>query len=254
MDENVAAPAPTGEAAPLTTNPEPAVLATPALPNESAQPQPFTLEEAHAIKSFLDSNGGFEKVKKNLTARQADIQAQMRSQQPLPEPMMQQPHAPVPEPATQRIKGGITPDEFMTQQYFEHLSRQEQYNNIADQISSGSILKEMSKFNIQPMINGQFNTEGIKNFLDLYAKTVPATPAQDAITPTPTVDYVQVGETINSMNDAMRVLQQDQQMRAQGLPGHPMAKQANEFFDGVLNANQNRGKVEHTTLEEARKK
>ena len=267
MDENAAAPATTGEAAPLTPNTEATAPAT-----APAEAPIFTQEQALEIKTFLDNNGGLEKVKKNLTMRQAD-QAQVQAQpQPQPQPQPQvtiaqggpvnadgmaldvQLHPQPQQPASQPFKGGISTEEFMTQQYFESLSKREEYATVADQIRSGEVLKEMAKFNIQPMINGRINSEGIKDFMDLYAKTVPPAPAEAPVTATPTVEYVQVGETITNMNDAMQVLSQDRQLRQQGQAGHPMAEQAFNFFHQTLNAQQNRGKVTHTTLAEAKKK
>lgn len=255
MDEpNAVAPDTPGEATPSTPKSE---AATPAAPIEPSEPLPFSLEEAKAIKNFLDSNGGFDKVKKNLTVRQADMQAQAQTQTPNPlnDPTAQQPlvAAQPQQPATPKFTGGISTEEFMTQQYFETLSKREEYASISDQIQSGEVLKHMAEFNISPMIDGRINTDGVTKFLDLYAKTVPAKAAETPMTTTPTVEYVQVGETITNINDAMRVLAQDKQLRSQGQAGHPMAKQANDYFDSVLNANQNRGRVEHTTLEEAQK-
>lgn len=253
MDENnVAAPAPAGEAAPLTTNPEPAAPATP------APEAVFTPEQAQEIKAFFDNNGGFEKVKKNLTMRQSDIQPQAQVPQPSPlndniaqQPPVtaQQPQQPAPQP----IQGGMTQEEFAIQQYFTSLAGQEQYKGISNQMLSGEVLKEMAKFDIQPMVNGVFNDRKVRDFLDLYAKSQPAPEPAAPVTNTPTVEYVQTGETITNINEAMRVLAQDQQLRSQGLPGHPKAKEANEFFDGTMNSYQNKGKREHTTLDQAKK-
>lgn len=250
MDENAVAP--TGESTPLNTNPEAATPATPAEPQAPAEPQYFTPEEAKEIKSFLDNNGGFERVKKNLTMRQTDMQPQTQPQAPAPEvqPQTPQPQQPAPQP----LAGGISTEEFMTQQYFESLSKREEYANIADQIRSGEVLKQLAEFNIPPVVNGYFNQEGVIKFLNLYAKTVPAKAPDAPITTTPTVDLVQVGETIDSMDAAMAVLAQDRQLRSMGRDGHPMAKAANEFFDAALNKQANRGRVEHKTLAELQKK
>lgn len=253
-NENVAAP--TGEAAPLsTTNSE---TTPPSAPAPEAPAPIFSHEEAQAIKTFLDNNGGLEGVKKTISARQAMQQSQPQAQITAPSPLndvatqqsqvMAQPQQPA-----QTFKGGISTEEFMTQQYFESLSKREEYATVADQIRSGEVLKEMAKFNIQPMIDGRINSEGIKTFMDLYAKTVPPAPAETPVTATPTVDYIQVGETITNMDQAMAVLAQDREARSKGLAGHPMAEQANKFFDEALNAQANRGKVNHKTIDELRK-
>lgn len=250
--ENVAAPQ--GEAAPLTPNAESAPVASEA--PATTEPAPiFTNEQALEIKNFLDNHGGLEKVKKNLSMRQADMQVQAQVAQPSPlndsisqqPPVMAQPQQPAPQP----IQGGMTQEEFAIQQYFTSLAGQDQYKNIADQMRSGEVLKEMAKFDIQPMVNGVFNDQKVRNFLDLYSKSVPATEPTAPLTNTPTVEYVEVPETISTMDQAMQILKQDQELKAQGKAGHPRVKEANEFFDGVLNLQQNRGKREHKTLEQS---
>lgn len=269
MQDNVAAPA--GEAAPLT-NSEPASApapveapAAPALtPAQVAEYLGTTPDMLEQYQKFTNGNGGFDKafanMKKALNTRQADIQNQPALQsQPLAPPQMQgmenPPTAPLPQqPAPQPIAGGITQEEFAIQQYFTSLAGQDQYKNIADQMRSGEVLKEMAKFDIQPMVNGVFNDQKVRNFLDLYSKSVPAAEPAAPVTNTPTVEYVQVPETITTMEEAMKVLQQDQQMRALGQPGHPRAKEANEFFDGVLNAQQSRGKRVHKPLDQPQAK
>lgn len=253
------APEPTGEATPSTnTNPAPEVA-----PAEPAAPAPVDLglspEEAEQFKTFLSNNGGFSKafakLKNDITGRQQD---QPVSQSPTPNPLNDSitqgaqvtVQMPVPEPP----KGTLDPNDFLVQQYFESLATKEEYANIANDIRSGAVLKEMTKFNIAPTVNGRLNDTQIRDFLGLYAKTQPAVAPAAPVTTTPTVEYVQVGDQISTMEQAMQVLQQDQQLRAQGREGHPMAKQANEFFDGVLNANQKRGQREHTVIDPAAKK
>lgn len=261
MDDNNAA-APTGEAAPLSTTNEASVSAE---QNASTSPEApaaiFSQEEAQAIKTFLDNNGGLEGVKKTISARQSmqpqQVVGQMQNTMQTPysasDAVTQQPQPLTPQQPAQTFTGGISAEEFMTQQYFEGLANRQEYATVADQIRSGEVLKEMAKFNIQPMINGRINSGDIKNFMDLYAKTVPPAPAETPVTTTPTVDYIQVGDTITSMDQAMAVLAQDREARAKGLEGHPMAKQANEFFDNALNTQAGRGKVTHKTFDELRK-
>lgn len=261
QDNNVAAPANTGEAAPLTNVETPATA-----PASGAEAGALTAEQVaqflgtttdtlKSYQDFVSNNGGWDKslnaYKKAISGRQTESapQAQIQTSSPLNDSIAQQQPATAQQAAPKPVEGGITPEEFMTQQYFNSLATQEQYKNIADQMRSGEVLKEMAKFDIQPMINGQFNDQKVRNFLDLYSKSVPAPTPSTPVTNTPTVEYVQVGETINNMNEAMAVLKQDQELRAKGLQGHPMAKQANEFFDGVLSANQNRGKRVHKTLD-----
>lgn len=253
-DTNVAAPQ--GEAAPLTSNSEPAPA--PEVPATPESTPIFTNEQALEIKNFLDNHGGLEKIKKNLSMRQADMQTQAQTTQPNPlnDSISQQLPATAqpPQSIPQSIQGGMTQEEFAIQQYFTSLAGQEQYKNIADQMRSGEVLKEMAKFDIQPMVNGVFNDQKVRNFLDLYSKSVPAVEPAAPLTNTPTVEYVEVPETISTMEQAMQILKQDQELKTQGKAGHPRAKEANEFFDGVLNLQQNRGKKEHKTLEQAQAK
>lgn len=263
MQDNAAAPANPGEAAPLNNVDTPAAPAAPASTPEApaltaeqvAQFLGTTPETLKSYQDFVGNNGGWDKslnaYKKAISGRQADPapQAQIQTPSSLNDSITQQQPVTAQPPAPKPIEGGITPEEFMTQQYFNSLASQEQYKNIAEQMRSGEVLKEMAKFDIQPMINGQFNDQKVRNFLDLYSKSVPAPTPSTPVTNTPTVEYVQVGESITNMNEAMAVLKQDQELRAQGLQGHPMAKQANEFFDGALNAHQKRGQVQHKALD-----
>lgn len=252
MNTDAAAPQAPGAEAPSTTNPEALTPAT----TEAPAPEPeqvFTPEEAKEIKSFLDNNGGLEKIKKNLTMRQTDTQAQAQPQAQVPQPdplndsISQTPPVQVQQP--QPIPGGITQEEFMTQQYFNSLANIPEYASIKDQMVNGEVLKQMAQFDIKPVVNGMFNDQKVRAFLDMYAKTVPPKPAEAPMTTTPTVDYVQVGETITNVNEAMAVLAQDKQLRMAGMDGHPMAKAANEFFDNALNARSKAGRVQHKTLE-----
>ena len=254
MPENAAAPA--GEAAPsesvANTNPNPAPAAPEAsapAPAPEAPSNPYSVEEAMAIKRFLDSNGGLDGVKRTISARQPQPQPQPQPQAQIPQP---NPLTDVPQPSQPQqpnVPGGFTQQEFAIQQYFSALADRPEYASIAGDIRNGNILNEFKKFNIQPLINGVFNDRQVNDFLSLYAKTVPAPTPEAPVTSTPTVDLVQVGETITNMNDAMNVIRQDRELKAMGREGHPMAAQANEFFDKALSARQNAGKREHKTLD-----
>lgn len=260
MDNDAAAAAPQApEGAPSTTNPEPATppqapAEAPAITAEQvAQFLGTTPEKIGEFTRFTEANGKFDKVftnmKQAISGRQADAQPQVQAPQQ-PAELPQQPQ----QPAQPQVQGGFSTQEFITQQYFESLANRDAYANIADDIRSGAVIKEMAKFGINPLLGDQFNNKQVTDFLDLYSKTRPAVTPSTPITTTPTVEYVNNGETITNMNQAMAILQQDQQLRAQGKEGHPMAAEANKFFDQTLTANQNRGKTEHTTLAEAQAK
>lgn len=264
MDKDVAAPA-NGEAAPLNNVEAPAAApaqkpegepAAPAITAEQvAQFLGTTPDTLKDYQTYMDNNGGFDKAfantKKVLSGRNAGAdaanQTQMQMQAQTPPATTEAPAQPAPQP---KVEGGFTAQEFMVQQYFQNLSQQDRYASIKDEISNGEVLKVMQQFNIQPMIGDQFNNQQVTAFLDMYAKTKPAPAAQAPVTSTPTAEFTQIaGETITSMDQAMIVLKEDQAARAAGLAGHPLAKQANEFFDNALNAHQNRGKREHKALE-----
>lgn len=262
--------APNGEAAPLTTNePTPAPQTsetepapdTPALtPEQVAQYLGTTPETLAEYQKYLENNGGFDKAytntKKILSQRSqpapqtqpsSQSQAQITTPEALPNP------APQTEPAmtTQpQLKGGLTFEELAVQNYFDKLANKEEYGGIKDEILNGEVLKQLKEWNIPIVVGNQVNTEGINRYLGMYAKTKPAPTPSAPVTTTPLADPIQIsGDTIKNMDEAMAVLKQDQELRAKGQPGHPLAKQANEFFDNVLNANQNRGKREHKVLE-----
>lgn len=262
QDNNVAAPASTGEAAPLNPVEAPQAPATtegataPTLTNEDvAKFLGMSPETLAGYQNMAENNGGWDKglstYKKAISGRQADPMAQAPI--PQPAPMNDNPALQVtsqPEPTPQPVQGGITAEEFLIRQYFDSLASQDQYKNIAEQMRSGEVLKEMAKFDIQPMVNGQFNDAKVRNFLGLYSKSMPAPEPTAPVTPTPTVEYVQVGETITNTSQAMAVLAQDAQLRAAGKEGHPMAKEANEFFDQAYTRQNQRGKTTHMTLDE----
>lgn len=250
------AAAPAGEAAPLTNVETPAATAQASTPEAPTPPTPepiFAPEEALEIKKLLDNNGGLEGVKKTISARQtqavepapqspAQAQAQSPAPNPLNDAIAQQPPL--------KVEGGFTTQEFMVKQYFQDLAKQERYASIKEEIQNGEALKLMAQFGVEAMIGDQFNNKRVTDFLDLYAKTKPAPTPTTPVTSTPTADFVQIADgKITSMDQAMLVLSQDREARAAGREGHPLAQQANEFFDGVLNAQQNRGRREHKVLQ-----
>lgn len=255
MPDNAAAPAPTGEAAPLgdvntNSNPAPDTPAepTPITPEQVAQYLGTTPEGLSEYQKFVDNSGGFDKAFKTYKSRITE-----RPPEP-PKPVEPQPQAqpqttPQTQPSAQPPEGTISQDEFATLQYFNALATEESYAPIADQLRTGEVLKEMAKFGIRPTVNGYFNDRQVRDFLNLYAKTVPATPPSAPVTPTPTVDYVQVGESITSMNQAMAVLAQSRRLEAQGMAPHPSKEAAQQFVAQGLSANANRGRRVHKTLD-----
>lgn len=229
------APAPTGESVetPNTTS-EPA--AAPQTPDMHG----FTSEDLAGMRKFIDNNGGWDAIKSKISnpvKPQEPVQAPPAQETaPKDEPVSQ----PVSQPAQPQYKapeGSITAQEFLAQQYFQALSKEEKYAGIADQISTGDVLKEMASFNIQALNqDGSINDGMVRRYLDLKAQTVPAktTGTEPNMSAAPTVEYVQVGDDITDINQAYEVLAQDAKYRSQGVAGHPAIAKAEAFIKDFL--------------------
>ena len=71
------------------------------------------------------------------------------------------------------------------------------------------------------------NDRVIRKFLAMKAQaTTPAQPTSTPVNNTPTVNYVNVGEKITSIDDARKVLAQNQTLNG---TSHPMTQQAKDF-------------------------
>lgn len=205
-------------------------------PNTNPTPAPapdmhgFTSEDLAGMRTFIDNNGGWDRIKSRISNPEP-AQPQNPTSQPQAQPVEpQQPQ----QPAYTPPQGSITPQEFLAQQYFQGLSRDPKYAPISEQIANGEVLKEMASFNIQPLNqDGSINDQMVRRYLDLKAQTVPAqgTSAEPNMSPAPTVEYVPVAESgITSMDQAFAVLDQDMKLKAQGLAGHPAIKSAEEYI------------------------
>lgn len=213
--------------------------------NEPAQAQApdmygFTSEQLAEMKKFYDANGGFDKVKSRIS------NPQQFEQQPQQQQMQQQNYGPqMQQPTSQQYQqyqqqqqapyrppqGAITPEEFLAQQYFQGLSRDPKYENIAEQIASGDVLKEMAGFNIQPLnMDGSINDMMVRRYLDLKAQTVPAKPTETEpnASNAPTVTYTAAGDKISDINQAYKILME---------PGNPDMAKAEEFIKNSYNPN-----------------
>lgn len=226
------------EATPQTTNQEPAQAPAPDMHG-------FTSEQLAEMRKFYDANGGFDKVKSKISnPQQFEPQTQQQQMQPQPQPqqMQQQNYGPqAQQPTSQQYQpqqapyrppqGAITPEEFLAQQYFQGLSRDPKYEGIADQISSGDVLKEMAGFNIQPLNqDGSINDAMVRRYLDLKAQTVPAKPTETEpnASNAPTVTYTPAGDKISDINQAYKILME---------PGNPDMAKAEEFIKNSYNSN-----------------
>ena len=240
-DTPVAAPQGT-EAPQANINPTPAPAAEPAPaptpePTQTAPVANIPADQIEAFNRFVGSNGGFEsafaKLKSAVSAPQQpqqpqpQQQQQQQSQQYQPQPQQYQP-----EPEPEQIPVGyMSQNEYNMQRYYEDLANKEQYASIADELRSGAIFKELSKFGIKPMSkNGAINMKQVGEFLDIYAKSKTPAPAHTApVTSTPTVDYVNVGEQITSRDDALKVIKQNMTLGNRAA-NHPQTKAAQEYL------------------------
>lgn len=227
------AQAPQTEATPNNTNTEPAAAPAPA-PDMHG----FTSDQLADIDKFFKANGGFDAIKSKISNPQP-VQAPVeKPTESLRAPWETEPVAPQPRPQYRAPEGSITAEEFLAQQYFQALSHEEKYSGISEQIASGDVLKEMASFNIKPLNqDGSINDQMVRRYLDLKAQTVPAkgTGVEPNASPAPTVEYVEVGDNITSIDQAYQVLSQDAKLRRQGLAGHPAIAKAEEFIKNQLN-------------------
>ena len=215
--------APESEATPTNSNPEPA---------QAPDMHGFTSEQLADMQKFFQANGGYDKVKSrisNPTPAPAEEQKPVEPAQPAQPVQTSAPYTP---PA-----GAMTQGQLATKLYFESLARQDKYKEIADDITNGNVIKEMDSLGI-PYVNrdGSLNPDKLFGYLDMKAKTVPAkqTSSMPEASAAPTVDYIPVGETIESMDQAQRIIMQDTQLHRQGKAGHPSVKMAEDYMREVL--------------------
>lgn len=256
-DANAPAPstAPTDAPAP-STNPEPAAPAP--APEAPAAPIKPTAEQVAEFlgttpevladyQKYVGNNGGFDKAfantKRIMANRpQAGEATAPQAQTPAPSPVndsVAQP-APTPQPT---VEGGFTFQELALKSYFEGLAQNPEYASIADEIKSGEVVKQLREWDIPLVVGNQVNAGRINQYLAMYAKTKPAPTPSAPVTTTPLAEPIQTASgSVTNMNEAMAILAQDRDFRAKGQPGHPLAEQANKFFDDTLSAQANRGK------------
>ena len=221
--EAAVAPEAKTEATP-NTNPEPAQA--PEQKPEAPDMHGFTSEQLADMRKFFDANGSFEKVKAKISNPEPKPVEPTTEVKPT-----EQPTEPVPAPQPQAPQGAITQAEFMAQQYFKALAGEEKYAPIAQGIANGDYLKEMAMFGINALNqDGSINDQKVRMYLDLKAQTVPAQPTntEPNMSPAPTVDYVEVGDKIESLEQAQAVFMQ---------ANHPRREDAKEFIRRHLNPN-----------------
>lgn len=212
-----------------TNNNEPAPAQTLA-PAQATDMHGFTSEQLADMKKFFDNNGGFDAIKSKISNPEKTA-GQTQDNKPVEE----NPTSHTQEPQVPKTPAGaITAQEFLAQQYFQSLAKEEKYAPIAKGIQNGEYLKEMAAFGINVLNqDGSINNQKVRMYLDLKAQTVPASPTgvEPNANTAPTVDYYQVeGDKVTKMDDAYKILQQDMQLQAAGQGHHPLITQAEEFI------------------------
>lgn len=235
MEESTAPVAATSEATPTTNQ-----VSEPAVEKKqetvTAPTADIPTDQIEAFNKFVNANGGFEKAFAKL---KSDVSTKAQpAQQPVQQPeqqaqtqvtQMSQPTHPEQVPA-----GYITEEEFRAQQYFQSLASEPGYENISDKIRSGAVLSEMAKFGIKPMQDHMINDRQVRDFLSLYAKTVPTQAPSSPITTTPTVDYINVGDQVTSRDDAIAIINQNRTLK-NGMAPHPQTEAAKEYLKKYFN-------------------
>lgn len=230
---NEAPAAPAESVATPNTNPTQPQDAQPQAPSQPDM-HGFTSEQLADMKKFFDNNGGFDAVKSKISNPTPAPEPAKAPEQKPAEPA--QPAAAPQEQGYKAPAGAVNRDEWFVKDYFEKLADRK-YNNISEYIYSGKALTEMTELGIQYMLpNGAIDGDKVNKFLEMKSQTVPA--KQSGAVPeaaaAPTVDYIPVGESIKTVEEARQVIMQDSQLRARGMAGHPAAQKAEEFLRNML--------------------
>lgn len=227
--ENNPEAAPQGtEAAPQTAATEPVKNEAPEINAEQVAKYFGTdTETLGKFQKFVDANGKFDsafsKMKTDISnpTRPAEAPAQVAEPQRTEEPTS---HTQAQEPQYKTPTGAITAQEFLAEQYFKALAGEEKYATISKGIANGDYLKEMAAFGINAMNqDGSINDQKVRMYLDLKAQTVPAKPtnSEPNASAAPTVNYVEVGDKVENIDQAYKVIMQ---------PGHPKMQDAEKFI------------------------
>ena len=191
----------------------------------------FTSEQLAEMKKFYDANGGFEKVKSKISNPEKPAETPQPTSEQKEEPTS---HTQQPTEAPRTPQGAITASEFLAEQYFKSLAGEEKYKTISDGIRNGDYLKEMAAFGIQALNqDGSINDQKVRMYLDLKAQTVPAKPTETEpnASSAPTVNYVEVGDKIDTIEQAYKVIMQ---------PNHPKMQMAEDFIKNYYNQNSSK--------------
>lgn len=199
-------------------------------PAEAPQPPAYTITDDQ--RRFIDSNGGWEKIFEK--AKMAISRPEPAPEAPKTEAPTQ-PAQPAPQESAQLnnrpAEGYLSPSDIAALQYRNMLASDSKYEKISDYVKSDGWMKEMKAMGMNPVDGqGNMNDRVIRQFLDLKASTVAAQQPATPVTSTPTVEYVEVGDTITDINKAYAIIQQNMQLAAAGKPEHPKTADAKKFI------------------------
>lgn len=227
---NEAPAAPAESVATPNTNPTQPQDTQPQAPSQPDM-HGFTSEQLADMKKFFDNNGGFDAIKSkisNPTPAPAEERKPVEPAQPVSAPQEQEYKAPA---------GAINQNEYFVKRYFMDLAAEKQYANISEEISSGKVLTEMAELGIQYMLpNGAIDSDRVNKFLTMKSQTAPAkqSGSEPEASAAPTVDYIPVGDSIKSMEEARSIIMQDMQLKRSGQAGHPNVKMAEDYLRDSL--------------------
>lgn len=242
-----AAPAPAAPAepvAPAAPTPAPEATAPASEPASTPAPAPATAPtdgvSAEQVANYLKTDvatlekfmtfaanngkfdGAFEKMKEAITARPKASEPVQTHQNPQPAPE-------APQNGSQKPTEGIyTAQDLAMLSYFERLSKEPKYANIASEILDGSVLLKMQEMGLNPLSQGGVDDKHLRMYLDMYSGSKPAQPTSATPSADTQVDYVKI-DKVTSMEEANKIELQNIQLKAQGKPEHPLTAQAKEF-------------------------
>ena len=192
----------------------------------------FTQEDLAGMRTFIDNNGGWDKIKSRISNPQSQpVEKPVENLQQDPQKQEEPTSHTQAQPVQSQKPQGRTNDDLMAEYYFEKLSQKPEYASIAKEIVNGDVITEMDKLGIQyKYSDGSWNNDRINEYLKLRAQTVPARPTETEpnASAAPTVSYTEVGDSITDINQAYKVLLE---------PGNPGMAKAEEFIKNYLNPN-----------------
>lgn len=225
------APTPTGESV-ATPNTNTNTESSKAQEASQVDLHGFTQEDLAGMRTFIDNNGGWDKIKSRISNPEKTVEKTSepaQTEQKKEEPTS---HTEEPKQTPQAPQGAITASEFLAQQYFKSLAGEEKYATISKGIENGEYLKEMAAFGINALNqDGSINDQKVRMYLDLKAQTVPAKPtnAEPNASAAPTVSYTEVGESgFTDINQAYKVLMER---------GNPNIAKAEEYIKNYYTNN-----------------